>query len=369
VWRVRVLHCPYDVGGNASMLARGERALGVEADVMVFSRSWIGYEADLDLRLDKRTLADSMMVLGRALAGAARRYDIIHYNFGTTLLAPLPRRLAFLRDKDLPLLHALGKGIVVTYQGCDVRQKSECVRRHNLCACAEPDCYGGLCTPEVDARRAASARWFDKYADAVFALNPDLLWLLSGRAAFLPYTSVDLSQWVPQQPRSVEDGVFRVLHAPTDQGAKGTRYVVEAVRTLQQQHEDVELLLVENVPRSEAKHFYAQADILVDQLLVGWYGGLAVEAMALGKPVVAYIRETDLGFVPEALRLELPVVSATPDTIYQVLLDLYRRRDELASLGRRSRAFVEHWHDPAAVARTTKATYERILSGRRARRG
>jgi hypothetical protein len=364
---VRVLHCPHDVGGNAWMLAQGERTLGVDADVMVFSRSWVGYPADIDLQLDKRTFADGMAVLARFMAHAARHYDIIHYNFGRTLLSPLPRRLAFLHDKDLPLFRALGKGVVVTYQGCDVRQKSACVTRFDLCACAEPDCYGGVCTPEVDAARSARARSFDKYADAVFSLNPDLLWLLSDRAAFLPYTSIDPAEWTPQPPRSAQDGVFRVLHAPTDHGAKGTKYVVEAVRALRERHCDVELLLIENVPRAEAKRFYAQADVLVDQLLVGWYGGLAVEAMALGKPVVAYIRDGDLRFVPERMRSELPVVSATPDTIYDVLQRLYDQRETLPALGRRSRDFVEHWHDPASVAKTTLATYRRILAGKPAR--
>ena len=35
----------------------------------------------------------------------------------------------------------------------------------------------------------------------------------------------------------------------------------------------IELLLVENVPFAEAQRMYRRADLLVDQLLVGWYGG------------------------------------------------------------------------------------------------
>jgi hypothetical protein len=41
-------------------------------------------------------------------------------------------------------------------------------------------------------------------------------------------------------------------------------------------------------------------------LFAGWYGGLAVELMALGKPVLAYIREEDLSFVDPQMRYELP---------------------------------------------------------------
>ena len=39
------------------------------------------------------------------------------------------------------------------------------------------------------------------------------------------------------------------------------------------------------------------ADIAIDQLYAGWYGGFAVEVMAMGKTCVAYSEE-DREFVP-----------------------------------------------------------------------
>ena len=48
----------------------------------------------------------------------------------------------------------------------------------------------------------------------------------------------------------------------------------------------VELDIVEGVPHDEARERYARADIVVDQLNAGWHGVFALEAMALGKPVV-----------------------------------------------------------------------------------
>ena len=43
----------------------------------------------------------------------------------------------------------------------------------------------------------------------------------------------------------------------------------------------------------EALGRLAAADLVVDQLVLGWYGAVAVEAMALGRPVLAYIREDE----------------------------------------------------------------------------
>jgi glycosyltransferase involved in cell wall biosynthesis len=148
-----------------------------------------------------------------------------------------------------------------------------------------------------------------------------------------------------------------------DRGAKGTRFVVEAIRRLENEGVPVDFRLVEGLQREAARRLYEEADLVVDQVLVGWYGGLAVEAMALGKPVVAYIRDGDLRFVPPELRTELPVIDATPDSLSSVLADwLTSRRGELGELGRRSRAFVERWHDPRAIAARLKGDYEEVLA-------
>ena len=105
----------------------------------------------------------------------------------------------------------------------------------------------------------------------------------------------------------------------------------------------------------------AQADLVVDQLLTGWYGALAVEAMALGKPVLCYLREEDLKrFVP--FHEQIPIVRTTKETLAQDLDGLLRspsRRDELGEAGRQ---FVAKWHDPLKIARQTIEAYQRTCA-------
>ena len=116
----------------------------------------------------------------------------------------------------------------------------------------------------------------------------------------------------------------------------------------------------------EARKIYESADLLVDQLLCGWYGGLAVELMALGTPVVCYIREEDLHFIPEKMRNKLPIIKATPDTVYEVLKEwLTVRKQELPRQGKVSRDYVVLWHDPYKTAKMIKADYETALSMQR----
>jgi hypothetical protein len=89
-----------------------------------------------------------------------------------------------------------------------------------------------------------------------------------------------------------------------------------------------------------------EADLIVDQLVIGWYAMFALEGMSSGKPVVCFIRE-DLKKLYEysgVLKDDLPLISATPDSIYECLRNLYDQRDSLGLIGKRSRVFVEKYH-------------------------
>jgi hypothetical protein len=372
---IRVLHCPNLVGGNAQTLAQAERRLGLVSWVVSCETLWAGYAADEFLfPPDAPALAKARrrwQLFWRAL----RDFDVVHFNFGNTILprwhaehpvrGPAGRIAAWLRRLtdmlDLRVLSAAGKGIVVTFQGDDARQGDISLRRFPICIAREvgPDYYN----PANDKRKRWRIRTFDRYADRLFALNPDLLHVLPSRAEFLPYTHIDLDDWRPVAPAPAAQRRLTILHAPSHRGAKGTRFVCEAVERLRVQDQlEFDFVLVENMPQREARRLYERADLLVDQLLAGWYGGLAVELMALGKPVIAYLREEDLHFIPGAMKAELPVISATPATIYEVFKEwLTTRRHELPALGARSREYVEHWHDPLTVARRLERIYRELV--------
>ena len=111
--------------------------------------------------------------------------------------------------------------------------------------------------------------------------------------------------------------------------------------------------------RAEAIAAYSACDVVIDQLLAGWYGGLGLEAMALGKPVIAHLRETDLPALVPDMRAALPVTNATPTTIADVMRAMIAMpRGELRALGLASRAFTDVWHDPRAIAARTLGDYQ-----------
>jgi hypothetical protein len=355
---LRVLHCPSAVGGHPPALARAERALGLDSRCITVEPPPYGYEVDAVIgdRGRLRRELGRWQVLLRALRGV----DVVHFNFGSTLLPrSVPGRGHAVFDtyarlvelRDLPLLRRAGRRIFVTFQGDDVRPTGAA--------------RGLARTPEqiaADERKAHAVRMFDRYAHGIYALNPDLLDYLPARARFLPYASVDLAAWQPVDAGPPEPTPV-VVHAPTDPELKGTAALLAAVDRLRADGVELELRLVEGVSREAAQAAFARADLVVDQLLTGWYGGVSVEAMALGKPVVANVRTDWLERVPARMWAELPILHATTATVERVLREwLTVRREGLRRHGSQGRAFVERWHDPLKIAETVVEDYRRSLS-------
>lgn len=376
---LRVLHCPTDVGGLPRAFAAAERELGLESRAVTFTQSRLRYASDHVLwqpgerRLSKEWKRWALVV------EALRRYDVIHYHFGATLVPgweglPPPgagatyvlrnRLQRALWMRDLSWFARAGKAVVVSFAGDDVRQGDYC--RWHFAVSPAPYVDADYYTPQSDARKRAAVTRFDQHADQLYALTPDLLHVVPERAQFLPTPSVDPRRWQVYPPGAHDVPV--VVHAPTHRGVKGTRFVLSAVDRLRAEGVPFEFVLVENLTHREVETLYRRADLCVDQLLVGWYGTLAVEFMAMGKPVICYLREEDQRRIPDPMRRDLPIVSATPDSIYYVLRScLAGGRVHLRELGRRGRTYVERWHHPLRIAERVKSDYVDALRRKNAR--
>ena len=353
---LRVLHLPADIGGNTWNLAQAERSRGLESKVLVRSAAWSSARADI--RLDAgRLSARSAIELASTFLRIRKSFDIFHFNFGSSLFHSLSLPFS---QPELGLYPRSAR-VFATYNGCDARQKYPTIERGGESACAEPDCYEGMCNSGVlDSRRKAGIDRMAARAEHIWVSNPDLVrFFPAGLASFIPYAADDLGLEARSPSRS---GPLRVVHAPTQRGAKGTAYVLATFEALKRKYPDkFEFELVEGLPREAALRRYQCADVLVDQLLIGWYGLTAVEAMLLGKAVCVFIREDDLVHIPEPMREDLKsaVINVTRDTLAESLYQLAEDRSLLLNRAETGRAYARQWHSPHYVAGLTVPRYER----------
>jgi hypothetical protein len=325
--------------------------------------TWIGYPADRTLSEYAKDSRKARISRGFFSYTAPFRYDVMHYYFGRTLNLWDDFGMAFGRNpkedrkalRDVLLAKRLGRRLVMTLQGCDVRLAAVSDSRNVTTMCRVGACSAyETCIASLDAARRAMISTVLPLMDRVFFLNPELGHMMPGPAEFLPYANVDVMSETVSLPDPGRR--LRIVHAPSNAGIKGTPLILAALERLKQRF-DFELILIENTPHAEAMKIYRSADFAIDQVLLGWYGGFSVEMMAMGKPVAVYLRDEDRQFVPEAMWDQLPFLRLDPRTLDDGLARILARPAALVEAGTRSRNFVERWHDPLKVARALTAIY------------
>lgn len=357
---MRIAHLPTSVGGHAWGLAQGEKALGLQSDVIYLRDNFLKYPSDKIIFPDSTNTFikkfTRFIPLVKEVRSIMKNYDVFHFNFGSSIF-DFPK--ANFQLLDIPYFKKHGK-IIVTYNGCDARQKYPTMQRVDYAACHNTNCYGGMCNSgELDKLRRSKIEKFNRYADAIFALNPDLLYFLPERARFLPYA---VSRWDDLELfpfREVKEK-FTIVHAPTNQAAKGSEIIIPIVEQIKAKYPDkINFILVENLPNHEAVKIYAQADVIIDQIMIGWYGGFAVEAMKMGKPVMVFIREEDLKFIPAQMAADCndAFINVWQGNLFDKLCNLIENPSQLKLHREAALDYVNRWHNPLYVASLVKEAY------------
>ena len=334
---MRVLHAPSEIAGQPSILARALRDLGVEAWSLATNPTFAQYRPDEHPPLDTLTPIPRYLGYAGLVARHLGRHDVFHFHFGRTLIPP--------HNWDLPLHRGLGKKVLFHYHGCDVRNRAHMLATHTHSTCSECDPF---CIPSRQKRILASAASF---ADAEVVSTPDLLESAT-RASHLP-VAIDLADY-PCAPPMREPRL--VVHAPTNRLIKGTRYVEQAFAELQPRFPNVRFEVVERVPFSALRDLLAQADVVVDQVFMGWYGMVAVEAMALGKPTLCFIRDDF-----EARLTDCPIVRCTKESLAERLAAVLNDSGTRRALGERGRVYVEREHAAPVIAARLVELYRSLI--------
>lgn len=377
---LRVVHLPTSVGGNPQGLSKHLNLLGVHSESWTLSQNYLAYPCDRVIwNPGDRFLLREKKRWG-AVWRAARTFDVIHFNYGVSFSSPVPfsitaplpffkkiKHLLFATYMHIGFCVEMGiyklfdRKLFVHYQGDDARQGDISLSkfRHSIAQHTDSNYY----TPLSDQHKRTMIKRMGRLCSQMYAVNPDLLHVLPAAAKFIPYCHISLAEWSPKYTQLDQTRPIRIGHAPSHRAVKGTDKILAALEELRSEGLHFELVLVEGLSNEEARRRYEAVDILIDQLYAGWYGGLAVEAMALGKPVIVYIRDEDLHFIPEEMRRDLPFIPITPETVQDTLRQaLSMPRQALFDLAHRSRMFVEKWHDPLKIASEIKADYDRAFA-------
>lgn len=346
---MRVLHLPHNIASIPSSTILALRDIGVDARGIAAGsgviQSMDGFRV---YPFTKRNPIKKLQFWAVFLKEIAKA-DIVHWYF-TELSA---------RGLELDLVRRLGKPAVVEWLGSDIRN------------------------PEVEFadnpyyQRAYNTPGFECRNESTYASRARQL--LFSSAGFIPIISkmtgmkqyldceifpryYDVAQrlylplFKPVYPGPSNKKV-KVVHAPSAPITKGTEYVLDAVKRVKRVV-DFDFVLLRDMPRDQALCCVREADIFLDQFVLGLYGMAAIEAMAFGKPVICYMKPSLASQFPT----DNPVVSSSAEELSDKLEYLICDGDARARIGREGRKYVEKYHCAEKIAVQLSQIYSEIIS-------
>lgn len=190
-------------------------------------------------------------------------------------------------------------------------------------------------------------RW-TKNADIVIGAMDSIDYLYFWNRVIPCHFAINTDKLCPDEHKNLKAGEpIKILHAPNHLSIKGTSFLEKAIDRLKSEGYNIEYCRIQKMPNEEVIKKVKEADIVVDQLVMGWYAMFAMEAMACGKPCICYLRDDLVGTFVKIGCLEkgeIPLISASTDTIYDVLKDLVEHPECLEEIGKKSREYVVNHH-------------------------
>ena len=261
--------------------------------------------------------------------------DVYIFTFGSSIL---PRYI------DYPIIKLFRKKIISVFLGSEIRHwyaYEQEMRFLGMYDDVKPyieyvqNQAGGSLQKKLKIINAA-----EKYADLILSL-PSMSQLLKR-----PYMRINIPLDLHQYHFNITTNeIPMVVHAPSDRGVKGTKFILAAIENLHQEGVEFKFKLIENMSNANVRQLLADSDIVLDQLFSHSVGTLALESMACGNVVLAR-------FTPEYTLIpsDCPVVNVNKDTLDAQLRNIILDRDLRRKLAHEGRRYVEKHHNHRHVA-------------------
>lgn len=345
----KIFHGPATVGGIGWHLAEGQRERGFKSDCIVYSDNGFRQLYHINLNIRQYGKIGRLREMVFCFFRSARSYEIFHFYSSVTFL---PYNL------DLPILRLLGKKMVMTYCGSDIRLiKVE--KRRNKYFNMLP---ARLKNPSNDTFKMIRMYWQslwiqrftavrDLHEHAVEVIKEEKvienLWLnnIGFNSKNTPCLASLFTRKIPQ-----------IIHAPSNRAIKGTEYVNRSIQILRDKGLQFHYLELKGVPNHEAQSLIRNCDIVIDQFLLGSIGTLAFEGMGYGKPVIAFLPSAVVHrYLPGC-----PIYNATVENLTVRLEELIKNHDLRLKLGKDGIVYTKEHLDYESIQTRVIELYEKL---------
>jgi hypothetical protein len=295
---MRIAHIG-NTAGIGSMLAGEQRQKGDNADVFVFddlTQSRFG-----GIKINYNSIIEKTLFYIRL-----KLYDIWHYHY------PYGGLLAYLKKNSKK------KIFIKHYHGSDLRMTK--VKDLDFCLVSTPD---------------------------LLKLAPNGNWLP------IPVDLKKIEKFKIKTSNNNQS--LKVTHYPYYVNRPEWNYFTPTFNYIEKENKAI-LIKVINLSHEESLTAIAKSDLYVGKIIpeMGWFGTTETEAMALGKPVIAYVSEELYDIYKP------PIFRTTKETFQQDLLSLIDDESERTRLSREGPQYVKKYHDLSIISNRVHEYYNNL---------
>ncbi len=274
-------------------------------------------------------------------------------------------RTFLLKWFEFQLLRIAGKKIILNPYGGDIQyievwENSPDLAYQELYKAWKADSYYGIYAREKFVLR--NTLYCLRYADrVVLSIDwPDYI-PNKYRKNNIEYFHMRAFPVLKTQKKQEKKGnLFTIVHATNHSHFKGTKFLEMVVGEINKEEKICELIILQKTKNEDVLKKIEMADLVFDQLLLGAYGRLAIEAMSLEKPVICYLRD-DLKELYPAWQ-ECPIINANISNLKEKILELINMsKEQREAIGKKSKAYVEKYHSPEYVGDRLHTIIQKVL--------
>lgn len=356
---LHVLHLPITIRWIMEGMIQGQHELGIETQKMLLSQRGVDHpelerfdyipvrNPELRLKGYPHYIKWAFRFFRRFFA-LIRWADIVHWQYSQRLW----RRYGIFKDVDFFLLKLLNKPVIAQFHGMDFLNNPEWAKSNPWWL----ESFDPEQMEEFNELAETTQREFAA-AGIHFAMGYGMYPSVEPHnrpTSYILERTVDVGVIPAREDYSPREKVL-IVHGPSTPQKKGTKYVLEAIEEIEKIR-DIEFKLLVDMDHEEVLEQMRGADIAIDQLLCGDYGVFSVEAMASGAAVVANICDE----LQEAYPDDLPIASANPLTIKDVLLRLIDDEEERVARGKAGPGYAYKVHSIEETAPEVLRVYRKV---------
>lgn len=353
--RKNVLILPVNTGGTILYIKQALIELGFQTSILTFVKHPYCYKSDYTIFNEGDCFFQKEIKKIISLRHLIYSRYVI-YNYGRTIFFPEINEkkgifrmlkliynfyLRIMRIVEISLNKIFNNQIIFIFSGDDARLKKYCIKNYDI----SPVHFlykSGYYSDLKDNLKIKNINFIDRIADNIFALNPDILNTLPKRSTFLAYPYKNNTNF---RMHSYGNDLLKILHMPSNRGFKGTSFIKKTIEELKSLNYSIDFKIIENESNDKLLEIISNYDLVIDQLLAGWYGSVAVESMSMGIPVMAFIRKFDLKYIPREMSNELPIINVNINNLKEQIIKFANLSiNEKLEISRSSYEFSKKWH-------------------------